>query len=259
MLRKLSITVILILFASLFVAIPARAAKSYYAEHFDVQIDIQENGSAFVTETVEFHFSGDPFTYAFREISATNTDGIMFLDASMDGMPRPQGTRAGQVEVETGNPVRVTWHFSPTSDAAHVFTVRYRADGIIRKGDGDTLIWRAVPEDHNYSIRKSTIILIDPPKENLLEQSTLDRNYHSKRAENCLILTAHDLAEDEDLLLTAHFSPGSLTDSAPQWQVQKERRDPATSKALPIGFVAGIATLVVGGLRPIQLSARQRA
>jgi hypothetical protein len=67
-----------------------------------------------------------------------------------------QGTQAGQVEVEAGDPLKVTWHFSPTSDAAHVFVVRYRADGIIRKGDGDTLIWRAVPEEHDYSIAHST-------------------------------------------------------------------------------------------------------
>ena len=132
MARKLSVTIILVLLVSLFVTIPALAAKSYYAECFDVQIDIQENGSALVTETVEIRFSGDPFTFAFREISATNTEGITFLDASMDGVPMPLGTEAGQVEVEAGRPLKVTWHFSPTVDAAHVFTVRYRADGVIR-------------------------------------------------------------------------------------------------------------------------------
>ena len=72
MTRKLSITFTIILLFSLFFATPALAAKSYYAERFDVQIDIQENGSAIITETVEFHFSGDPFTFAFREISTSN-------------------------------------------------------------------------------------------------------------------------------------------------------------------------------------------
>src|SRR5512145_1839571 len=112
MIRRLSATVILVLLVSLLVTIPALAAKSYYAEYFDVQIDIQKDGSAIVTETVEFHFSGDPFTFAFREISANNTDGITFLDASIDGIPMPQGTQAGQVEIEAGDPLKVTWHFS---------------------------------------------------------------------------------------------------------------------------------------------------
>ena len=248
MARKLSVTIILVLLVSLFVTIPALAAKSYYAECFDVQIDIQENGSAIVTETVEIRFSGDPFTFAFREISATNTDGITFLDASMDGVPMPLGTEAGQVEVEAGRPLKVTWHFSPTVDAAHVFTVRYRADGVIRKGDADTLIWRAIPEDHDYSISKSTIILTYPPQATLLEQPTLDWNYDSKWENDRVILTVSGLAEDEDLILTARFSSNSLTQVTPQWQARQEQSKAATAKALPFGFGAGIATLILGGL-----------
>jgi hypothetical protein len=248
MTRKLSVTFTIILLISLFVVTPVSAAKSYYAERFDVRIDIQENGSAIVTETVEFHFSGDPFTFAFREISGTETDGLTFIDASLDGVAMPQGTGAGQVEVEVENPLKVTWHFPPTSDAAHVFTVRYRAEGVIRKGNGDTLIWRAIPEDHDYSINHATIIVTYPPKATLLEQPTLNWNYNAKWEEDRFILTASGLAEDEDLILTARFSPNSLAQVAPHWQVQKERADAATSKALPIGVITGLATLLLGGL-----------
>src|SRR5687767_5302627 len=103
MTRKVSIPFIVILLISFFVPSPVLAAKSYRAERFDVQIDLQDNGSAIVTETVEFHFAGDPFTFAFREISAAETDGVTFLDASMDGVPMPLGTQAGQVQFEAGN------------------------------------------------------------------------------------------------------------------------------------------------------------
>lgn len=250
--RKLSltllITLLIALLFSLFVAKPALADKSYYAERFDVQIDIQENGSALITETVEFRFSGDPFTFAFREISAAETDGLTFLDASMDGVAMPFGTGAGQVEVEAGNPLKVTWHFSPTSDAAHVFTVRYRADGIIRKGEADTLIWRAVPEDHDYSIAKSTITLTYPTKATLLGQPTLNWDFDAAWQDDRLILTRSGLGTDEDLIITANFAPNSLTQTAPQWQVRAEQRSAATATALPVGFIAGIATLVLGGL-----------
>src|SRR5688500_15867082 len=200
MIRKLSL-LFLILLVSLFIATPVFAAKSYYAERFDVLIDIQENGSAIITETVEFRFEGDPFTFAFREIPATETDGITFLDASMDGVPMSQGTQAGQVEVDPGDPLKVTWHFSPTSDAAsHVFVVRYRADGLIRKSDADTRIWRAIPEDHDYSIAQSTITLKYPPQATLIEPPTLDSNFEATRAEDRLILTTGGLAEDDDLI-----------------------------------------------------------
>ena len=57
MTRKLSSIFIIILLISVFAATPALAAKSYYAEYFDVQIDLQDGGSAIVTERVKFHFS----------------------------------------------------------------------------------------------------------------------------------------------------------------------------------------------------------
>src|SRR5512134_2823958 len=135
MIRKQLSIFIVILAISLLVVQPVQAAKSYYAEYFDVQIDLQEGGSAIITETVKFHFEGDPFTFAFREISASETDGLTFLDAALDGAEMPRGTRAGQVEVEAGDTLKVTWHFPPTSNAAHVFVARYRVDGLIRKGD----------------------------------------------------------------------------------------------------------------------------
>lgn len=248
MTRKIAIPFIAILLISLFVTSPALAAKSYDAEYFDVQIDLQADGSAIITETVKFRFQGDPFTFAFREVSATETDGVTFLEASMDGVPMSQGTRAGQVEVETGDPLKVTWHFPPVSNSAHVFVVRYRAEGVIRKGDGDALIWRVIPEDHEYSIEHSTVTLTYPPEATLHGQPALDWDFDSTWEENRLILTASKIAEDEDLILTARFAPGSLTEVAPRWQVQKERADAALSKAMPIGIIAGIAALLLGGL-----------
>jgi len=247
MTKKLTLSLFIVLLTTLIIASPVSAAKSYYAEHFDVQLDLQENGSAIVTETVEFRFVGGDFTFAFREISTAETDGVTFLDASMDGVPMSQGTQAGQVEVTAGNPLKVTWHFSPTSDAAHVFTVRYQADGLIRKGAADTLIWRAIPEVHDYSIKNSTITLTYPSKATLLESPTLSRSFESSSTDDRITLTSSGLANDEDLILTAKFTSGSLTQVMPQWQAQKEKSDAAASRALPVGFMAGIATLVLGG------------
>jgi len=65
MIRKVILPFIAILLVSLFITSPALAAKSYDAEYFDVQIDLQADGSAIVTETVKFRFHGDPFTFAF--------------------------------------------------------------------------------------------------------------------------------------------------------------------------------------------------
>lgn len=248
MTRKIFVPLILILLGLLFTTISVQAAKSYYAEYFNVQIELQEGGSAIVTEMVKFHFEGDPFTFAFREISATETDGLTFLDASLDGVQMSQGTQPNQVEIEERNPLKVTWHFSPTSNAAHEFVVRYRVDGVIRKGEDDTFIWRAIPEDHDYSIERSIITLIYPPKAALEGQPRLNWNYDSAWEGNRVILTATGIAADEDLILTARFAPGSLTSVAPRWQIQKEQAAAAASRALPVALLAGITTLLLGGL-----------
>ncbi len=231
--RKLTILLLLVPLISILVVQPAFAAKSYYAEFFDVQIDLQEGGSAVISETVKFHFEGDPFTFAFREISARETDGLTFLEASMDGVPMSEGTEAGKVEVEGGDPLRLTWHFPPTSEAAHVFMVRYRAEGVVRKGDADTLIWRAVPEEHEYSIERSTVTLTYPPTATRLEPPTLNRKFEAVADEHRVILTTSGLAEDEDLALTARFASGSLTQVAPQWQTKQEQANAAASACHP--------------------------
>ncbi len=239
---------IVVLMLSIFVAHPVQAAKSYFAERFDVQIDIQESGSILVTETVEFQFSGDPFTYVVREIAATNTDGITFLNASMDGVPLSPGTGPGQVEVQEGDPLRVTWHFAPTSNKSHSFVVHYRADGVIRKGEADTLIWRAVPENHDYRVAHSTITLTYPSRARLTEQPTLELNFEATWEDGRIVLTAQGLAENEDLILTARFAPGSLTEQSPVWQFRSEQAAAAVARALPVGMIAGIVTLLMGSV-----------
>lgn len=238
---------LLIVIISLFLTTPALAAKSYRAERFDVQIAIQEDGAAIVTETVEFHFEGDPFTFAFREVDAKNTDGLTFIDASIDGVTIPQGTQPGQVEVQAGNRLKVKWHFAATANAAHIFGLRYRVEGLVRKGEADAIIWRVIPEEHDYTIKHSTITLTYPPKATLLGEPTLSRSFDAILGDGPLKLTAADLGKDDDLVLTARFAPDSLTRVMPQWQMRQQQRDTAFSQASPAAAVAGLIALLFGG------------
>jgi len=247
MIQKLSGT-LAILFVSLFVTNPVRSVEPYYADAFDVQIELQEGGSAVITETIEFQFGGSPSTSLFRKIPATNTDRITFLDASMDGMPMPQGRQTGQVEVEAGNPLRVTWRFLPTSQASHIFAVRYLVEGIIRKGNTDTLVWRVIPEEHDYSIVHSTITLDYPLEPPQVEQPASGRKLDVFWEDDRLILTASEFGKNEDLVLIARFDPDSLIEVAPQWQVKRGVTNIAVVNTLSVGFSIGMVVLIAGGL-----------
>jgi uncharacterized protein (TIGR04222 family) len=247
MTRKFFPAILICLLLATLVTTTVLAGKTYRAERFDVQLDIQSGGGMLVTETVAFRFDGGPFTYAFREISANGTDGLTFLEASLDGAPMPQGTGAGQVEVETGDPLKVTWHFAPTSDATHVFVVRYRVAGVVSTGAQDTLRWYVISPDHGYSIDKTTITLNYPEGVRPLEAPALDREFDSAPTDTGFRLTAAGVADDESVILTTRFPAGSLVKTAPQWQAKEQESAAAAARTLPVGLLSGLATLLLGG------------
>ena len=244
--KKLLLPFLVLLFLALF-ASPTQAGKTYHVENYDVHIEVHPSRAIIVTETIELHFDGGPFTNFFREISRTETDGITFLEASMDGFPMLPGINVGQVEAN-GDPLRVTWHFSPTSDAIHLFVVRYRVDGVIRKGQEDTLIWRFIPEKHEYSITNASVTLHYPQDLNTTEPPVLDRVFVSKETAFGLRLITHNLAADQTAILTAKFPPDSQGLFAPLWQAQQEEESAAIGRTLPTGLLSGLVTILLGGL-----------
>lgn len=245
--KLLFVSLVALLLAAVFTA-PALAGKTYRAERFDVQLDLQPGGDMLVTETVVFRFEGGPFTYAFREISASGTDSLTFLEASMDGVPLPQGTGAGQVEVQPGDPLTVTWHFAPTSDSVHEFVVRYRVTGVVSTGGADTLRWYVIPPNHGYPIDQATLWLNYPAGVQPLEAPTLDRTFESAPTDGGFRLTTAGIADDESVILTAKFPANSLVTGAPAWQAREQATAAAAAVALPVGLMSGLATLLLGGL-----------
>ncbi len=253
MFRK-NLLLLLLVLAVLMVAVmpvfaaAAGAGKDYRAERFDVQFDLQPNGSALVTETVIFRFDGGPFTYVFRDINATETDGVAFMDASMDSEQMPLGTQAGQAEVTGSDPLKVKWHFAPTSDATHEFVVRYRVAGVVRQLDADTIRWRAIPQEHAYPIDRSSVTITYPASANPIEPPTLDREFESTPVPNGYRLTTTNIPDDQAVILTARFGAGTAAETSPQWQIQQQRTAAAGARAFPIGLVAAVVTLLIGGL-----------
>jgi hypothetical protein len=138
--------------------------KYYEANRYDVKLHLDSRGGLTVTETVAFRFVVGPFSYVFREIASTETDGIENVQASMDGRPCASGTGPGEVEILGSSPVMVRWHFAEIFSGTHTFTVQYRAAGTVRpSGDSQTLVWRVLPQQRSYGIGASEIVLEYPP------------------------------------------------------------------------------------------------
>jgi len=234
----------------------ALGAKEYSADRFDVQAAVQADGSLLVTETVVFRFVGGPFTYVFRTLPTDYTDGITEITASMDGVAFPPGQGAGQVEIRGRDPIKVTWHFAPTSDSTHTFVLRYRLLGVIRQErDTDLLLWYALPTDYDYRIASSTVRVTFPSTATLLSAPEVRKGRATvETGVGQVTFTARDLKADSTLLVALHFPPGSLVEAPPQWQVRQTQ----AQQAAPGFLAAALAVLAAGAAGLVAFWTRQR-
>lgn len=243
MLKRASLPAILLLLCAL--ALPVGAAKSYAADRFDVDWNLTESGVLEVTETVVFRFEGGPFTYVYRELPRGYSDGIEGIAASLDGRLLPTGSQAGQVEITGSDPIVVTWHFAPTSDAAHTFQLKYRVLGMIRQEAGaDLFWWNALPTEYEYPIASSTVRLTYPAE---LQPSGAPevRRGEAQIAQGAgeVVWTASDIEPGTPLTVALPFPAGSLIAAPPAWQARA-----AEATAAAPGFLAGAGALLAAGV-----------
>jgi hypothetical protein len=215
---------------------PSTPAKTYSAEQFNQAITVQQDGSLLVKETVIFTFTGGPFTYVYRDLPTDKTDGVVVLSATMDERTMPRGTGAGQVEIATGNPVKVTWHFAPLSDQTHTFVLTYRVLGVVQKASGaDLLDWEVLPTQYDYAIRSSTTVVRYPEQAALLGAPQVTSGAAQVSASpGTVIFLAHNIGAGSLLEITLRFRAGSLIQAAPHWQQLQEQ-----AQALIVPYLLG--------------------
>ncbi len=236
----------------------AGAAKSYDAERFDVEWQLTEGGVLEVTETVVFRFEGGPFTYVYRDLPTAYADGVEFIGAALDGTPLPQGAQPNQVEIERGDPIVVTWHFEPTSDATRTFQLQYRVLGVIRQeGGADLFWWNALPTEYEYTIGSATVRLSYPPALQPSGPAEVRRGQAEIAQEAGQVTwVARDLKPDTPLTVALPFPPGSLISAPPGWQAREAevQRSAPLFAGVPAGLLGGglaaLAVLWARGRRP---------
>jgi hypothetical protein len=250
MLRKLLLP---LLFVALLFSIAAQDDKSYSADRFDVDVVAQTDRSLRVEETVAFRFVGGPFSFVFRELPTDHTDGITDIVAGVDGVPWPEGTGPGQVEIEGNDPIVVTWHLSPTSDTVQNFTLSYRALGVVRQGEeGDVLDWQALPDEYEYDIASSTVTVSYPAGATRQGEPEVTAGKAEAAAGNGqVVFTQGNLSSGDPLVVRLNFAPGAFAGAPPVWQAQQ-----AAQNSRAWMWIAAAAATLVGGLLAIFAAAR---
>jgi len=238
--------VFLLLIVCLLFLLPATGAaqdKSYRAESFNVAVQIEEDGSLLVREEIVFSFSGEPFTFVFRELLTEQTDGIEIVDVAIDGRSLSPGTGPNQYELERNGDVNVTWHMAPTTNSSHTFTLTYRMVGVVRQtNEADLLRYQPLPDEFEYSIERSSVTLTVPATAMRSGEPQVTVGAAEVGVDGRVItLVANNIPPNETLVVEIPFAPGSLISNPPAWQVQRQ----AQNKLVPFWIAASL--LVLGG------------
>ncbi len=236
-----------VLLAVLWAAVPNPAAaqeKAYSADQFDVDVVVEEGGSLLVTETVTYRFVGGPFTFIFRELPTDHTDGVTVLESTVDGRTFTQGSEPGQVEIEGRDPIRLTWHFEPTTNTTRTVVLRYRVAGVVRQGDaGDEMRWQALPDEYDFAIANSVTTIRWPlGLRPVGEPAILAGNPRVQVNNNQATFSLQNLEPNSPLVVSLTYPTGSLIGEPPAWQAARE----AQNAQAPYWIGGGILILLAG-------------
>jgi uncharacterized membrane protein YgcG len=231
--------------------VPSVFPKSYSAPRFDSEIVLERGGTLNVTETVEFRFQGGPFTYAFREIPLRDSDGIENIRGFLDGeqLTVGSGERSGLELERRGPAIRATWHFPPVSDATRTFVLQYRVQGAVRRAtDEDLLLWKVLPNEHDYRIESSRITLVYPNRARLAGAPVASRKASVRTDGGRIVFESGRIGADSGLRITVPFTAGDILSAPPAWQRRDEKRKWEVLSGLGTGVLFGSSIILLGGL-----------
>jgi hypothetical protein len=224
---------------------------NYAASRFDVNVTVVSGGSLDVTETITFEFQSGTFEKVWREIPLSRTDGIEILEARMDGNPVTRGEGLGYIVVSGRNRVKVEWQFAPTGPSSHTFALRYIARGVAyRDGDRDVVRWRALPEEHRYTIATSRITIaptetpVDPPA---IDQRRVGEVSMTQSAER-IDIVAKAVKSNGWVIAELRFPAGHVASATPAWQQRQLDAVALAPRWATIAggvFVTGVLILVL--------------
>ncbi len=147
-----SLTFLLVALILLSLAAAPQPQKSVTYERYDVDINVQADGSLLVAETYQLRFEGE-FQTGFAEIPLDYVSDIVDVQVREgDRIYDKGGSGPGTFTLERGyDNIRVEWEYEPTNGTeVRTFTVGYRVLGSLWVyPDVDRLAWKAVPADRS--------------------------------------------------------------------------------------------------------------
>ncbi len=220
--------------------------KEVRAERFDTELELLQDGSLLVRESITFRFTGDTFTEVTRTVPHRRSDGLIDVRASLDGQVLPEGRGDNQVRLDRRRrELRVRWRFPETVDATRVFTLEYRVMGVLRLDPQRLgLAWQVLPQRHDYVIAEASVVLRTPEVATTLGGPELEATgwTWTRQPDGAWRAVKANLAADETAVLREAFAREGFSVSPPAWQSLEER-----TRELAPAFLVGAGVILIFG------------
>ncbi|WP_287482156.1 DUF2207 domain-containing protein [Caldilinea sp.] len=233
--RWIWLLLIAFLFSSLYVASTpsvSAAEKSIIWERFDVDIQVNEDGSFDVAEHQRIRFIGGTFREGYREIPKRNFGYLSNWSVTDDGGNVYAQTTGGELPYtftvdDLGDRYMIRWFFPPTSQT-RTFTLRYRVhEGLRYYAGGEQLWWKAVFGDRQFPVLESRVRVLVPAPATIDEWAAYINSRDARDAvtaerldngRTIVFTTLRTLRAGEELEVRVQFTHGVVAGSAPAWQ-----------------------------------------
>src|SRR5690606_34721565 len=140
--------------------------QSLVWEQFNVDIQVNPNGTFDVKEHQTIRFTSGTFSVGYRELPIQNfryADNWAVTDGEGNVYRQAQGGEQLYTftVTERGGSYIIEWFFPPTSNAAHTYTLSYTVhDGLRYYEGGDQLWWKAIYGDRSFSVLNGQVRVV---------------------------------------------------------------------------------------------------
>lgn len=124
----------------------------FYWDSINVDIDLQQNGEMWVTETQHYIFKANYTNQRYRYIPLNRIDEIKDVTVTEAGQPLSvtTGTENGQFWIR--------WQHPLNPPEPHIFVLKYRVIGGLQVGiDNTQVAWKAIFSDRKASIQSAKV------------------------------------------------------------------------------------------------------
>lgn len=232
----LLLATLFLLLSSLFNTPPLLAQdKSLVWDRFDVNLDLNADGTVVVAEHQTIRFTNGTFRFGYRDIPINNLgyiDNWAVTDSSGNRYQLAYGGEAPYTFTveDNGNHYVIRWYFPPTANTTETYTISYTVHDALRFYEGgDQLWWKAIYGDRAFPVLAGRVQVTTPPGANIIEWAAYVNGYDAREGNYATAVLSENtrrmvfelqrrLNADEEFEVRVQFPHGIIAGTAPAWQ-----------------------------------------